>query len=303
MTQSLTVQTPDVLRTINLCRLADSTKRQYTKALSNYLATGANLGNADALADYARDLPTSSKAFLKAAVKLVTERMSTALKGQATPENVKSTQAALYRLEALQSAIEVKTPSGQKAHTWLTAAEVKKLLSTCGPDLKGQRDKIVLGLLVGAGLRRQEAITLTFADIVLQPRGDRMRTCLQICGKGDKNRVVPISDALANLLDQWAGIVGDGRILRSVDQRGTINGSMSSSGIFGIVRKHGAMIGKPNLAPHDLRRTYAQLGFEAGVPVTQISRLLGHSSIETTQRYLNLELDLECTASDFVPME
>jgi len=303
MTQSLTVQTPDVLRTINLCRLADSTKRQYTKALSNYLATGANLGNADALADYARDLPTSSKAFLKAAVKLVTERMSTALKGQATPENVKSTQAALYRLEALQSAIEVKTPSGQKAHTWLTAAEVKKLLSTCGPDLKGQRDKIVLGLLVGAGLRRQEAITLTFADIVLQPRGDRMRTCLQICGKGDKNRVVPISDALANLLDQWAGIVGDGRILRSVDQRGTINGSMSSSGIFGIVRKHGAMIGKPSLAPHDLRRTYAQLGFEAGVPLTQISTLLGHSSVQTTQRYLCLEIDLTTTASDFVPME
>jgi integrase len=63
----------------------------------------------------------------------------------------------------------------------------------------------------------------------------------------------------------------------------------------------GKMIGKPELQPHDLRRTYAQLGYEAGVPVTQISRLLGHASIATTQRYLNLALDLQVTASDFVP--
>ena len=68
-----------------------------------------------------------------------------------------------------------------------------------------------------------------------------------------------------------------------------------------MARKYGKAIGKPELAPHDLRRTYAQIAYEAGVPITRISRLLGHESIETTQRYLNLELDLETTASDFVP--
>jgi integrase len=57
----------------------------------------------------------------------------------------------------------------------------------------------------------------------------------------------------------------------------------------------------PELAPHDLRRTYAQLGYEVGVPITQISKLPGHSSVATTQRYLNLGLDLEATISDFVP--
>jgi integrase len=62
----------------------------------------------------------------------------------------------------------------------------------------------------------------------------------------------------------------------------------------------GKLIGKRDLQPHDLRRTYAQLRFAAGVPITQISRQLGHASIETTQRYLNLELDLESTVSDFV---
>ena len=53
--------------------------------------------------------------------------------------------------------------------------------------------------------------------------------------------------------------------------------------------------------PHDLRRTYAQLGYQAGIPVTLISRLLGHAAIATTQRYLNLDLDLETTVSDVIP--
>ena len=63
------------------------------------------------------------------------------------------------------------------------------------------------------------------------------------------------------------------------------------------------MIGKPELDPHDLRRTYAQLGYEAGIPLTQLSKLLGHSNITTTQKYLNLDLDLENTVSDFIPLE
>ena len=71
---------------------------------------------------------------------------------------------------------------------------------------------------------------------------------------------------------------------------------MSAQALFNLARKYGSLIGKPDLAPHDLRRTYAQIAYEAGVPITQISRLLGHESIETTQRYLNLDLDLETTA-------
>ena len=56
------------------------------------------------------------------------------------------------------------------------------------------------------------------------------------------------------------------------------------------------------LSPHDLRRTYAHLGYDAGVPITQIKELLGHASIATTQKYLDLSLDLDNTASDFVPL-
>jgi integrase len=303
MTTQLTTYVPDILQAIDLCpRLAASTRHQYRKALAGYLDTGNSLADPGALADYARDLPTSSKAFLKAAVRLVTEQTAVALKGQATPENVESVTAALYRLEALQSAIEVKTAKGQKAGTWLSQAQVKTLLDTCAGDLRGQRDRLVLGLLAASGLRRQEATNLRFEDVKLQPVKNKLRTVLQVTGKGAKTRVVPISDNLANAIDQWSSVVGgDGFILRSINQTGAINGKLSASAVFEIVRSHGASIGLPGLAPHDLRRTFAQLGFEAGIPITQISVLLGHSSVSTTQRYLNLDLDLSVTASDFVP--
>jgi len=64
----------------------------------------------------------------------------------------------------------------------------------------------------------------------------------------------------------------------------------------------GPRVGVPGLDPHDLRRDYAQLGFDSGIPITQISALLGHESVKTTQTYLNLSLDLETTASDFIPL-
>lgn len=282
--------------------LADSTKAQYRKALGNYLDTGHSLTDAEALADYALTLNQSSRSFLKAAVRLWAESLERTVKGQATPDNVSAIQAALYRLDALNGAIQVKQANGTKTHTWLSKSQVKQLLNTCQDDITGQRDRLLLGLLVAAGLRRKEAATLRFEDVQLIPRGDRFRTVLAIEGKGAKSRTVPISDALANAIDAWAGVVGgQGRILRSLGMARRVGDSLSPVAIFNVVRKRGAMIGKPQLAPHDLRRTYAQIGFEEGIPITQLSVLLGHASVETTRRYLDLNLDLDITASDFVP--
>ena len=89
--------------------------------------------------------------------------------------------------------------------------------------------------------------------------------------------------------------------MRSLGRNKKPGESISTTGLYYIVQKRGAMIGKPELQPHDLRRTYAELGRRAGVSIEQISKLLGHASIETTQDYLNIELDLETTISDFVP--
>lgn len=100
---------------------------------------------------------------------------------------------------------------------------------------------------------------------------------------------------------EWKAITG-GLVARSLGMSKQLSESMSAVAIFQLVNKYGCKIGVPQLAPHDLRRTYAQLGYEAGVPITQISTLLGHANIATTQKYLDLSLDLETTASDFIPL-
>jgi integrase len=292
-----------ILASIERADLADSTKAQYQKAIRNYLDEGHRLTDAQALATYAAELPKSSRAFLKAAVGRWAEHISNEIKGMATPDNVDQVQASLYRFEALQEAIRVKGAQGTKAHTWLSPAEVKRLMSLPDQDVYGERDRVALGLLVAAGLRRAEAVKVRFADLKLQPVKGKMRTVIAVKGKGAKDRIVPISDKLANLIDEWGKEVGhEGYVLRSLGRNREPGESLSAVGLFNIVAKYGRELGKDDLAPHDLRRTYAQIGYESGVPITQISTLLGHASVATTQRYLNLDLDLEATVSDFVPL-
>ncbi len=262
--------------------LQPSTKHQYIKALKNYLATGEKLTDPIALTEYALTV------------------------GGSTPDNISIIQAAVFRAQALQNVIKTTQPQGERAHTWLTWFEAEQLLDACHRRVSGkaemrifaQRDRLAIGLMMAAGLRREEAASLQFTDIVKQNE----RYVLNVEGKGAKDRVVPINERLAEAIIDWQFHVGvEGLILRSLGRNKVPGASISTTGLYNIVQKRGAMIGKPELQPHDLRRTYAELGRRAGVPISQISKLLGHASIETTQDYLNIELDLETTISDFVP--
>lgn len=305
MNTSLTVPgQSELIRMIdNHPKLADSTKNQYRKQILAYIASGHSLADSEALADYSMTLSKSAKAFLKASVKLWTKHIANKAKAGSTPETANAVTATLHRLDAINEAIQVEATKGQKAHTWLSQAEVKRLLETCNTKtVKGKRDRLVLSLLVGAGLRREELVNLTFDDIVLQPLKGKFRTVLNITGKGAKDRIVPISDSLANKLADWQRITGGGLVARSVLKGDRLGDSLSAIGVFHIVRHAGEAIDKGDLAPHDLRRTYAQIGLDSGVSIVQISKLLGHSSVATTQRYLNLEIDMDVTVSDFVPV-
>jgi integrase len=295
--------TADVLTAIDRAELAGSTRIKYRRAVEAYLATGASLADSQALASYAQGVSKSARGFLKAAVRLWANDVRLAAQAGSTPDTALAVIATEHRLNALTQAIKIKSDKGTRAHTWLTLADVRRLLATCDSStITGKRDRLVLGLLTGAGLRREELAGLKWDDVKLQPVKGKFRTVISIRGKGDKARVIPINDKLAEALDQWAGVVGrTGYVVRSLGMNREPGDSISAVAIFNIVRKAGEQIGRPELAAHDLRRTYAQLGYEAGVPITQISKLLGHSSVATTQRYLNLELDLEQTVSDFIP--
>ena len=98
----------DPIALIEQADIAESTKSKYVRAIQKYLATGANLGDSQALTAYAQSLSQSGRAFLKAAVKLWIKAIEAVAKSQATVDNVAAIQAALYRLEAVNEAIALK---------------------------------------------------------------------------------------------------------------------------------------------------------------------------------------------------
>ncbi len=303
MTTTLTTTQAVDTTAIERANLADSTKDKYRREVQAMSKAGVNPFDHVALTEYAMTLKSSRKAFLKSALRLMTLDYENKVKGSVTPENLPAAQAAVMRLEAMRETVKVKAPKGTKAHTWLSPAQVRGITSKCGDDLEGKRDWIVLGLLLGAGLRREEIVNLTFDALKQQPtKGGKMRDVLEVKGKGAKDRVIPISGLLAERLREWRDKVGGGLIGRSLGMKKELGESMSAVAVFQLIRKYGKMIDIPELSPHDLRRSYAHLGYDAGVPITQIKELLGHASVATTQKYLDLSLDLDNTASDFVPL-
>jgi integrase len=230
--------------------LQPSTKHQYIKALENYLDTGGSLTDPMALAEYALTVGSSTRAFLAAAVTRMAQELEQLAKGAASPDNIDRIQAAVFRAQALQNAIRTEIKQGQKAHTWLTAAEAERLLEACKrrpsgkPEFKifTMRDRLAIGLMMAAGLRREEAASLRFEDVKKQHE----RTVLNVEGKGAKDRVVPINERLAEAILDWKYLVGpEGFVLRSLGRNRVPGESISTTALYDIVQKRGALIGKP----------------------------------------------------------
>jgi integrase len=284
--------------------IAPGTRRNYAAAIASLFASGISPFDYEALANYANTLPHSTRAALKASLGIMTEAYRNAMNAGATVENLPETLVQLMHLDALNNAIQVSAAKGKGASTWLTSEQVTQI--TALPDrstLQGRRDWIILATVLGAGLRRSEMASLTFDQLHRQPKKNgQLRGILDIVGKGSKKRVIPISPLLEERLKEWHKEVGDGFVARSVSKTGTINGSLSDKAVNDIFHRYGALIGLPELEAHDGRRTWAQLGYNAGIPITQISVLLGHSSVTITQRYLDLSVSLETTVGDFVPL-
>lgn len=283
--------------------LAATTRYRYGREITKAQEAGINLLDAVALAEYAATLPSSRKMFLRAAVNLLADNIANRMDAVATPENMATVQATHSRVRALKKAIHINTTTGERAHTWLNLSEVRALLThlTDSKTTKGLRDRVILGLLLGAGLRRDELVNLKWEHVTAQ--GDR--TVLNITGKGNKKRVIPISDKLLALLGTWGDKIDpEGYIVRAINKGGKVSNfdkPMSGQAVLDIVDTYGQELGKESLRPHDLRRTYARIGYDSGIDIGQVSKLLGHASIATTQRYLGLQIDLKKTISDFIP--
>ena len=193
---------------------------------------------------------------------------------------------------------------GVRLGNWLTVEQCKVLLQA--PDsgtLKGRRDKAVLGILIGCGLRRAEVAKLQLRDF--QQR-DSHWAVVDLIGKGRHIRTVPVPDWVKASLDEWtsAAAIADGRLFRCVNRTGSTWGAgITEKVIWHIVKEYAKRAGIQQLAPHDCRRTCARLCHAAGGELEQIQFLLGHVSVETTERYLGCKQRLHNAVNDKIGIE
>jgi integrase len=187
---------------------------------------------------------------------------------------------------------------GTRLGNWLTREQAKELLAV--PDrstLKGKRDYCILALLVGCALRRNELAELD-VDTIQQREGRWVLADLE--GKGRRIRTVAIPIWVKQGINAWMTAAGieKGRLLRSIAKGGKIGESLGDWAVWSVVEQSAKGIGIERFGAHDLRRTCAKLCRKSGGDLEQIKFLLGHSSIQTTERYLGSEQDIESAVND-----
>jgi integrase/recombinase XerD len=182
---------------------------------------------------------------------------------------------------------------GIRTGNWLTVHQAEKLINAPNIEtIKGKRDRALLAVLIGCGLRREETALLMLEHI--QQRDARW-VIVDMKGKGGRIRTVPVPSWTKVATDAWTLAAGfsAGRVFRPVNKGDRLCGeSMTAQSIFETVKKYAAEIGVKEIAPPDLRRTFAKLAHKGRAALEQIQLSLGQASIQTTERYLGVRQDL-----------
>ena len=125
-------------------------------------------------------------------------------------------------------------------------------------------------------------------------------------GKGNRVRSVAVPAWVKAAIDAWTTAAGitEGKIFRAVRKGGKVWGEdLTPGAVLQIVQQYARAMGLEKLAPHDMRRTCAKLCRKRGGDLEQIKFLLGHASIQTTERYLGAEQDFISAVNDNLGLE
>jgi site-specific recombinase XerD len=287
--------TLDWLREMVLASVASPhSKRNYARAfndLGKFLALRGEPLSRASLLDYRSQLverglsPSTINVQLSAIRQLVTEARRNGILDSETAASIADVPNIRQQ--------------GTRMGNWLNREQAKKLLAV--PDqekLIGKRDHTLLALLIGCGLRRQELAQLKFSEIVER---EGRAAIVDLVGKGRRVRTVAIPFWVKQSVDRWTQAAGitDGPLLRPVSKSGKLSKlGLGDRSIWSVVERCAKEIGIQNFGAHDLRRTCAKLCRKSGGDLEQIKFLLGHSSIQTTERYLGSEQEIAVAVND-----
>src|SRR6266704_2716742 len=201
------------------------------------------------------------------------------------------------------SRVKSAKTQGIRTGNWLSQRQAQALLSA--PDiatLRGLRDRAILAVLLGCGLRRSEVAALTFTH--LQQRDGRW-CIVDLVGKHGRIRTAPMPTWVKVAIDSWTYTAGlfAGHVFRAVNRSDrTVGERLGEKVVWQMLQQYAAAVGVPGIAPHDLRRTCAKLCRAAGGELEQIQLLLGHASVQTTERYLGTKQDLVHAPNDAIKL-
>ena len=192
---------------------------------------------------------------------------------------------AYFRFEGLEEEAEkLKSPKVPRSLPKnLTKEEVKKLLGVIPPTRK--RDRLIVLLLYGSGLRVSELCNLKIDDI------DFERSLIIVRGgKGAKDRIVPISKALLRAIEDYLKTRSDDSEYLIVEERRNRKDKLSPKTVWYLLDKYGKKAGI-KVTPHMLRHSFATHMLENGIDIRVIQEILGHSNLSTTQIYTKVTVE------------
>ncbi len=188
---------------------------------------------------------------------------------------------------------------GQRSGNWLSAEQGAEVLARArGDSLRAKRDYAMLSMLLGCGLRRSELVGLEVDEIQMR---QGHWAVVDLIGKGGHIRTVPIPPWVKEALDQWTAAAGikDGKLFRAVARKDKVWGKgITQNVVWYVVKGCCEKAGLYHIAPHDMRRTCAKLCHSNGGELEQIQFLLGHASVQTTERYLGCKQNLGHPVND-----
>jgi len=201
------------------------------------------------------------------------------------------------------SRVKSAESQGIRVGNWFSLRQAQALLSA--PDTstnKGLRDRAIIAILLGCGLRRSEVAALTFAHV--QQRD--CRWCIvDLVGKHGRVRTAPMPNWVKVAIDAWTAVAAleNGGVFRPLNRADEVGGEvLSEKVVWQLIKPYADVAGVPGIAPHDLRRTCAKLCRAGGGELEQIQLLLGHASVQTTERYLGTRQDLVHAPNDAIKL-
>jgi integrase/recombinase XerD len=177
----------------------------------------------------------------------------------------------------------------------LTEEETERLLgATAGDDPAARRDRAMLEVLYGTGMRVSELAALSLSDLGSDTG------LVRVLGKGSKERLVPLGRCATGAIDEWLAPGGRScfeprRWARRGDAEAVFlnarGGRLTRQGVWGVLKKRARAAGlEDRVHPHVLRHSCATHMLAHGADIRVVQELLGHVSIATTQIYTRVSL-------------